>query len=406
MESYYCKQILTILKMHKTIAVLLNGPIYFDYRVIKMIETLSEFHFIHLYYVNERPREDCGIFTKNVTLFPLEHKINFKVKILRNSFFCYECNFMINSILENGINYDYIWANDLPTLYPAYRIAKKIKAKLIYDSHEIFIETINQFFPRNALGIKGLIFEQLIKIMRWHGKKIEKKLIPECETFITVNESLLDYFKSLHLIKKSIVIMNLPRLSNCEVKIIDYKTIFNWGKEDTILIYQGSFNEGRGLFILLQSIILLPTTYNLVMIGEGALKSELIKFVERNGLQYRVQFIQTVPSKDLSSYTNGADIGINLLETYNLSKKLASPNKLFEYIHAEIPIIATHSIENDRVFHEYLIGRLVQNDPLLIMKSIIELTADDIAAFKENCRNAKIKYNWDSQKNLLYQIIC
>ena len=52
-------------------------------------------------------------------------------------------------------------------------------------------------------------------------------------------------------------------------------------------------------------------------------------------------------------YTKGADFGINLLENINLSKKFASPNKLFEYIHCNIPIICSNTYENKRVIEKF-----------------------------------------------------
>jgi hypothetical protein len=57
--------------------------------------------------------------------------------------------------------------------------------------------------------------------------------------------------------------------------------------------------------------------------------------------------------RKIFSFSSGADIGINLLEDYNLSKKLASPNKLFEYIHSEMPVICSDTIENRKVFNKY-----------------------------------------------------
>ena len=58
----------------------------------------------------------------------------------------------------------------------------------------------------------------------------------------------------------------------------------------------------------------------------------------------------------VSDFNASADIGINLLEDLNLSKVYASPNKLFEYIHAGIPVLCSNTIENERILNKYQIG--------------------------------------------------
>jgi hypothetical protein len=51
--------------MMKRVAMLLNGPIKNDYRVIKIIETLSETHKIHLFYINGNSEEDALHFNQS-----------------------------------------------------------------------------------------------------------------------------------------------------------------------------------------------------------------------------------------------------------------------------------------------------------------------------------------------------
>ena len=76
----------------------------------------------------------------------------------------------------------------------------------------------------------------------------------------------------------------------------------------------------------------------------------------------------------LLEHTRGADIGINLLEDFNISKKLASPNKLFEYIHAKTPVLCSNTIENSRVVTNYDIGILTENNKTSVQDSIIALS--------------------------------
>ena len=114
--------------------MLLNGPIKNDHRVIKMINSLSKKALVDLYYTTGE-LEDKKLFNKNVRLYSYNIKKTFKIKIIKHTFFCFEFNFFINKVFDKGKYYNYIWANDLPTLYPAFKIAKKIGSELVYDSH-------------------------------------------------------------------------------------------------------------------------------------------------------------------------------------------------------------------------------------------------------------------------------
>ena len=221
------------------VCMLLNGPIQNDHRVIKIINTLSKKASIDLYYING-DYNDKNLFDDNIRLHSYDIKETLKRKVIIHTFFCFEFNFFIKIVLAKGICYDYIWANDLPTLYPAFKIAKKIGSELVYDSHEIYLETLNQFFPENTAILKSKIFKLLIKFMKVHGKIVEKRIFKKLNYFITVNNSLLNYFDTIYNIPKSIVIMNFPYLkSQTKIKKIDFRKIYKWEEKSVIFIYQG-----------------------------------------------------------------------------------------------------------------------------------------------------------------------
>lgn len=387
------------------LAVLLHGSIQNDYRVIKTIESISTVvDEIWIFHFGKNPFNG-DLFDKNlkVNIVACSKRNNIYYKILAHSFFCREYFSLKKAVIQTNKKFDVIWANDLPTLFPAYRLKKKFNAKLIYDAHEIYTETINQFFPRSAKGIKRVIFDSLILFMRTHGKYVERKLIKKVNQFITVNQSLLDYFKKEYGIQTGEVIMNLPRLSDSENQPSPYnfRLLYNWTAEQRILLYQGALNEGRGLKLLIDVVELLPKKYCLVILGEGLLKRELQRIVEQKQLESRIQFMDAVSLSKLPSYTKGADIGINLLEDFNLSKKLASPNKLFEYIHSGIPVLGTATIENVRVVERFKIGEICDNNVKSITEGIYKIELNN---YSEELNAAKEYYNWESHEAELFNL--
>lgn len=384
------------------IAVLLHSSIKNDYRVLKTVETLSSEHDIDIYYIGKSTDHE-GVKINNTQFFAIAHKNDLLTLFLRHSLFCYEFKYIYHYIISQGIQYDIIWANDLPTLSPGYLLAKRMRSKLFFDSHEIYTETLNQFFPRNKKGIKSLIFSSFIKLMRWHGRHIEGRIIPHVNLLITVNQSLSQFFNKNYDVKKTLVLMNLPRLKDTKkTEKIDFRRKFNWPDSSKIIIYQGALNEGRGLHLLIRVMNELAEDYKLIIIGDGTIKTKLIKLTKELNILEKVVFIGRVELNDLPSYTKGADIGINLLESFNLSKKLASPNKLFEYIHAGIPVVASKTKENVKVVEKYKVGRCCDNRIEDIKDSILEVINND---YGTSLIRAKKRYNWEAQENLLLKAI-
>jgi len=385
------------------IAVLLNGSINDDNRVIKVISTLSKCAHIDLYYVNGDSESDLHLFGENVSLWNVPYKLSFKQKLIRHTWFCYEYNFFIKEVISRNIDYNIIIANDLPTLYAAYKLSVTFNAKLIYDSHEIYNETLNQFFPIESPPFKKFVFNTLISIMRNHGERIEKKYAPKTSGFITVNGSLKEYFKSKYELKKIMVIMNWPNFKTVD-KVKEFRADYGWDKSDLVFIYQGVLNEGRGLKLLLETWVKTSINRKLIILGDGPIEPGLKAIVSQLDLSDRVKFIPKVSLNDLLKYTAGADVGINLLEDLNLSKKLASPNKLYEYIHANIPVLCSNTVENNKVLETFDVGISVENNSDSILKGIESISGNH-KAYSVTLSEAAQFYKWENQEEKIKSLI-
>ncbi len=387
----------------KRVCVLLNGKIENDARVIKTIVTISRYHHVDLYYTDGNEK-DTQIFSSNVELHSVVCPYSsLKQKIIRHTVFYDEYLFFVKKVLEGTITYDYIWANDLPCLKPAVYLKKKTGAKLIYDSHEIYIETLNQFFPVSAPWFKNIIFKMLLAFMQFTGTRCEWKLIKDVDHFITVGKSLQRYFQEKYNLTKIHIMMNCPE-RDFHGESIDFHKMLNIDKNKFIVLYQGVLNYGRGLILLLEAFKHTNERSILVILGDGPLRPNLIEYSKLYNLAGKVFFIDKVPLKSLPKYTRGANCGINLLESINLSKKYAVPNKLFEYMHAGIPAITTKTKETELIFQKYNIGIFAKNEPKDIVKSIDKISDMDLSEYKKNCQKAALEYNWENQEKVILKI--
>jgi len=89
------------------------------------------------------------------------------------------------------------------------------------------------------------------------------------------------------------------------------------------------------------------------------------------GVGERVTILPSVPLDHLIGWTREADLGVTLLEDTCENHRLALPNKLFEYIVAGVPVIASALPETERVVREYGIGWTADaRDPSSVAEAI------------------------------------
>lgn len=125
-------------------------------------------------------------------------------------------------------------------------------------------------------------------------------------------------------------------------------------------MYQGGIQVGRGLEKLIEAMDYINEGH-LVFIGDGKFKNEL-KIKAKQSLETkRIHFIDKVPLADLPSYTKDAFIGFQVLQNICYNHFSASSNKLFEYIMAEIPVIACDFPEISKVVNQNKVGIVVDS---------------------------------------------
>lgn len=235
-----------------------------------------------MFYINGS-EDDQAIFNTNVCLYSIDNQDSFLKKLIRNTLFYLEFNFFKPEVLEKNMKYDYILANDLPTLLPAFKIARQLSSKLIYDSHEIYIETINQFFPRIAPFHKKIIFSTCKFVMTQSGRLIEKKIVRKSDFMLTVNTSLKEYFIKNYSPNKIEVVMNFPysKKVGLDESKIDFRARYGWLDDDVVFLYQGVLNEGRGLRLMLEAMRSVDLRCKLVILGDGFIKPNLKGIVKK-----------------------------------------------------------------------------------------------------------------------------
>lgn len=288
---------------------------------------------------------------------------------------------------------DIYQANDLNTLPVAWLVAKRYGAKLVYDSHEFYLE-------KNRLRPLGCVTRFLLR-------RIEAFLIQKANAVITVNESIADALSRRYGIKTPTVVMNAPprttRLTNGNVNLL--REALHIKPDYHLLLYTGLLTFNRGLEKMIESLTYLPDCY-LVLMGYGTemYKRRLLKVARRNGIESRVSFFGPVPSDEVTMYAAGADLGVAPIENSCLSYYYCSPNKVFEYINAGLAVIASDFPELKKVIHQHNIGCTFNpSDPANIARAVRYIFEDAgrWRTMKQNTFAASQCYNWENESEKL-----
>jgi len=287
---------------------------------------------------------------------------------------------------------DILISNDLDTLPANFLAAKLKKIPLVYDSHEYFT------------GVPELLNRPKVQRI-W--KKIESYCLPKVDYAITVNESIAQLFKEEYnkdfSVIRNVPLITKPFLSERE----NLRRELGLPLNKKILILQGAgINIDRGAEELVAAMSYLPD-YLLLIIGGGDVIGDLRKIVSEKNLKERVLLFAKQPIEILRKYTAASNLGITLDKANNINYKLSLPNKLFDYIHAGLPVLSSDLPELKNIVVGYDIGKICPDHvPQNISTIIDEMFSSDeqIKKWEANTVIAAKELNWDKEKERLLSI--
>ncbi|NJM15587.1 MAG: glycosyltransferase family 4 protein, partial [Bacteroidales bacterium] len=218
--------------------------------------------------------------------------------------------------------FDVYVANDLDTLLPNFLASKIRRKKLVFDSHEYFTQ------------VPELVNRPVVQRI-W--KTLERLLLPRVKNNYTVCSSIAELYKKEY--KTSFgVIRNVPdtREHNGHVKPALQAFCNN-----PFFVYIGAVNKGRGVEMAIESLQYVEGI-NLLVVGHGDVLENVKQLAIDLNLDNRVLFAGRLMYDEVMAVAKMAVFGISVEENLGLNYFYALPNKLFTYIHAEIPVLTSN----------------------------------------------------------------
>lgn len=228
-----------------------------------------------------------------------------------------------------------ITANDLDTLPACYLAARLRGRRLLYDSHEYFTE------------VPELVTRPRVRRV-WLA--LEGWLFPRLRHIYTVNDSLARLYQARYG-QAVQVVRNVPFP----------RPVPPPPGPRPILLYQGALNLGRGLELMIDAMAHLPG-YTLWIVGQGDLDAELRTRAELAPWQDRIVFHGFVPPEELVALTPQAGLGLSLEADLGANYHYASPNKVYDYLQARLPVLVSDLPEMRAVVEQHGVGQVLPPD--------------------------------------------
>jgi len=358
---------------HKKIIVSVTNDLVTDNRVHKVCTTLTKLGF------------NVMLVGRVLPISPPLNEREYQCKRMQLFFQCgplfyAEYNFRLFVFLLFS-KFDLLLANDLDTLAANFMAAKIKNKPLVYDSHEYFTEVPELI---NRPRIQGV----------W--ETLEGLMIPKLKYAYTVCNSIANIYREKYGVGFKVV-RNVPVKNTVSLELKKENDAHN------IVLYQGAVNIGRGLKQAILAMQFLENT-KLIIAGDGDIKSELENLVVEKSLHEKVEFAGRLPIDELAELTASADLGLSIEEDLGLNYRFALPNKLFDYIQANVPILITDLPEMVAVVQKYKIGEITDSLKSETLAQKIEHSLTDAVKreiWKENLKVAAKELVWEKEEGVL-----
>lgn len=294
-------------------------------------------------------------------------------------------------------------SNDLDTL-PATYFAHLVSRMILFFSFSrdggvpLHLHDCHEYFR----GVPELVGRKFAPMM-W--KALEDMIFPHLKRVIAVNSSIARIYSEEYGVAITAV-RNLPfrkpLTSGSRRKDLQI------GEHRKVIYYQGAVNVDRGLEEAIRALKYLKTDAVLVIVGTGDIFRELQSLIVREKRENQVILTGPVAFEKLHEYTQMADVGLSIEKDIGINYHFALPNKIMDYIQANVPLLVSPFPEMKTIVEQYRIGACIAgHDPESLAGSIDAMLGDPVKLeqYKANLKLAAEELCWENEQYKLSELL-
>lgn len=279
--------------------------------------------------------------------------------------------------------FDVVIANDFETVALARRIGGP-NARIILDAHEYTPDEYSKSWWYRLL-------------QNYRSNFLVKKQVRWVSKAFTVSPEIAKSYEEHFGVPKMDLLLNVPNHEELRPSTLEPRKIR--------LVHHGIASRARKLELTIEALKLLDSRFTLtfmLMPTEPDYLRELKQLAD--GLP--VEFLDPVPTSEISRTLNRFDIGIFLHPADNFNAKYCLPNKLFEFIQARLGVVVGPSPEMAKIVRDNELGLVAQDFTAhAFAETLSNLDSKSVRRFKGNSSLVARKYSWEMESIKLSAVL-
>ncbi len=171
-------------------------------------------------------------------------------------------------------------------------------------------------------------------------KGLEGFLYAKADVIVVLASGTADYLTARGIPGDKIVL--IPNAADPEDFVVNtdrQELRVRYGFDRRTFVYAGAHGPANGLDLLLAAATdATGQDFDIVLVGEGVAKGDLMVQARQLGLG-NVRFADPIPKSEIPELLAAADIGLHVLADVPLFRYGVSPNKVFDYMAAGLPVL-------------------------------------------------------------------
>lgn len=280
--------------------------------------------------------------------------------------------------------------------YPAaYLLAKRHRARLIYDAHDA------NFDPDPAL-LASFRNPRTMRLL----ESIDRRFSSGAATFMTVSDGVAALFERSYG-RRPQVVRNYHEFRMDRDSPADVRSAAGVPDDAFLLVMTGATKPGDTVEEGLEALARLPGHVHLALVGKG--HEQHSELIDSHGLSGRVHAIQPVPPTEVASFIRTADASPILYMAFSENYRQALPNRFFHAVAAGLPILYPRTLpEIASRCKRFEMGIPIEpTEPDSIEAALRRLIDDPelVSRLGANARAAHEELSWEHEERALARII-
>lgn len=262
--------------------------------------------------------------------------------------------------------------------------------KLIYDSHEY---------------IQGLGTYPARVVSAW--SQLEHEYIGRADRVITVSPTIAELLmRDYQLSHPPAVVMNIPVVErNSDISV---RAAAGVGPDVPLLVYSGGLDPTRGVHTLVKAVGHLDGVHlALITRTNHSYVTDLQDIASDGGYHDRLHIVSFVEPQHVVTYLASATIGVHTIVAGPMNHEVTLPNKVFEYMHARLPIVISNCKVMSAFVSQLGVGEvfLSENVDSLVEKiSKVLQNLDKYRLAYERQPEMLKTYSWGNERKKLFAV--